>query len=338
MALLILFGCDRVIPVMDITVVPNELTLIEGKGSHLEIRISPSNATDVKLLWSSSAPEIAQINENGWVSALSLGTATISVTVPGTGVHGTCQVTVSERIYPSLKGLDGYELAWNDEFDYFGGPCDKWKRVVWKIGTVNRELQKYVDSEDVLTVSNGTLKITAYINGDAVLSGRLHSKQLFQHGYFEARVKIPEGKGVWPAFWLMSKAAENNEWPLCGEVDILEAVGHMPETVHSVVWAGKYCNNEFMVDYYLPDSRADFHIYAAEITSEYVKIFVDSVLVNEMPNEHRGKEYYPYNDYLYMVVLNLAFGGTYGGAEGVDVNCLPAVFEVDYVRVFTKKL
>lgn len=331
---ILLLGCNLDIPVSDITIMPEALTIYEEKSQSLSVIISPPDATNKSILWSTSNPSVAVIDELGTLRARSAGTATITARASGSDVKGSCDVTVLEKIRPSLKGLEGYKLKWSDEFDYIGVPDSRWDRVYFPAGAVNHEMQTYVDNDKVSIVSDGTLKITAYQFGNQILSARLHSIQLFQHGYFEARVKIPKGKGVWPAFWLMVNDAE---WPLGGEVDILEAVGHMPTMVHSVVWAYKYRNNEYAVDYYLPTSRDEFHIYAAEITSEYVKIFVDNKLVNVLYNQHRGLEYYPYNDNMYMVVLNLAFGGDYGGAEGVDLNSLPATFEVDYVRVFTKE-
>ena len=182
-----------------------------------------------------------------------------------------------EKVNPSLEGLDNYCLVWNDEFDYSGKPnTNLWERQIYPRGAVNNEEQAYVNSAESATVSDGILKIKVYMEDGQIKSARFHSRQLFQHAYYEARIRIPKGKGVWPAFWLMGIDAISGKWPLCGEVDILEAVGHMPEMVHSVVWSKNYSNNEYMVDYFLPTSRDEFHIYAAEITSEYVKIYVDN--------------------------------------------------------------
>ena len=337
-SLLVLFGCQKedLIPVSSIELSKYVIEIYAESNFQLYFSVNPSEATDKSVEWTSNDSSVATV-DNGNVIGVAPGKAIITVKSISTNISAQCEVTVLEKIKPSLNGLENYKLIWNDEFDYSGAPdANIWERQIYRKGAVNNEEQAYVNSAKSATVSNGVLGITAYLEQGQVKSARFHSRQLFQHAYYEAMIKIPKGKGVWPAFWLMGIDAKYGQWPLCGEVDILEAVGHMPEMVHSNVWSQKYSNNEYMVDYFLPTSRDEFHIYAAEVTSEYVRIYVDNRLVNELTNNHKGVEYYPYNSYKYTVVLNFAFGGDFGGAEGVDYNCLPATFEVDYVRVFSK--
>ena len=306
-----------------------------GEQFKLWASVLPENATDKTLVWKVEDSGIANVSEDGTVTTLKCGCTSIAVT-SGEGEHSErCIVTVVE---PSLPSAKDYSLAWYDEFDYEGKPDPtRWKTRVWNSGTVNHELQSYSDDNNVLQVSDGILKITAMMKNNAVVSGRIETVEPFKEGYYEAKIRIPKGKGVWPAFWLIGAPEYVAEWPLCGEVDILEAVGHMPTEIYSNIWSQEYSHNETMVEYYLPTSRDEFHIYAAEISDDAVSIYVDNILVNELKNEHKGVACYPYNDkYSFNIVLNLAFGGEFGGQQGVDYNCLPATLEVDYVRVFKK--
>ena len=311
----------------------SEENIYIGVGNQLQLRatIVPWNASNKSLTWYSENDGIATVDNNGTVTAISSGITRINIMSYDKNAISSCLVTV---VKPSLSSARDYQLVFCDEFDYDGMPNQTiWEAQVWRKGVVNNELQEYINDPIIANCSDGILSINALCQGNNIISGRFHSIPLFQYGYFEARIKIPKGKGVWPAFWLMGIPTD---WPLCGEVDILEAVGHMPTMVHSVIWSQEYSHNEVMVDYYLPTSRDEFHIYAAEIDKESVKIYVDNILVNELRDEKKGINYFPYNDqYQYTIVLNLAFGGDFGGAEGVDYSSLPASFEIDYVRVFS---
>lgn len=334
LTLFLINGCtpDN-IPVNQIVL--SEELIYMGVGDQIKLKatVVPWNASDKTLVWSSGNVDIAQVDNNGIVRALKTGKTEIYVYSTDGKVINSCAVTVVE---PSLTTVKNYTLAWGDEFDDIGRPDpERWNHEKWPAGVVNHELQSYVDDSTTSFVSDGKLRIKAFTEGNSIISARLYSRALFRYGYFEAKLKIPKGKGTWPAFWLMGIPCD---WPLCGEVDIMEAVGHMPTMVHSNIWSQAYSHNEVMTDYYLPTSRDEFHIYAAELSKDAVRIYVDNILVNELTNDNKGVEYYPYNDkYQYTIVLNLAFGGDFGGAEGVDYTSLPAIFEIDYVRVFEKR-
>ena len=132
----------------------------------------------------------------------------------------------------------GYELVWQDEFNEGTEPdATKWTHVIMRQGMVNHELQNYVNHQTpagtpVTEVKDGTLRINCFKENDRVYSGRLNGnvRTGWQYGYFEARIKLPKGKGTWPAFWMMpaNNRMPNNGWPRCGEIDIMEEFGMVP--------------------------------------------------------------------------------------------------------------
>lgn len=139
-----------------------------------------------------------------------------------------------EPVDPTIKVPEGYELVWNDEFDGDKLDTSSWTHEVQNSGWVNNELQNYVNGsfngKRVTEVSDGILTITAFKDGGKVYSGRIYANvnEGWKYGIFEARIKLPKGKGTWPAYWMMPA---NNDfgktpWPLCGEIDIMEEVGY----------------------------------------------------------------------------------------------------------------
>lgn len=240
---------------------------------------------------------------------------------------------------------DGYRLVWNDEFDdkTTDSPDEsKWFYETGNNGWGNDEIQNYIhgkkDGISCAEVKNGILKIIAQKIGDEVCSVRLNSKESWKYGYFEARLKLPKGKGTWPAFWMMP--SNFTKWPDDGEIDIMEEVGYKPDYVSSSIHTKSYNHikgtqktNEVLVS----GSQNEFHVYALEWTEEYIKTFVDGKEIFHYGNDEKGNaDSWPFNAPFY-IKLNLAWGGNWGGAKGVDENALPAIYEIDYVRVFQKK-
>ena len=148
---------------------------------------------------------------------------------------------------------------------------------------------------------------------------------------------MPKGKGTWPAFWMMP--VKFTAWPDDGEIDIMEEVGTNPNYVSSSLHAlGHYHANNTQVtkERYLAGAEDDFHVYALEWTSQYIQTYVDGEKLLYYENDGSGKRNWPYNEPFY-VILNLAWGGSWGGMNGVDEGALPCTMEVEYVRVFQKK-
>lgn len=257
------------------------------------------------------------------------------------------QAAKPEMATGTIVPPEGYRLVWHDEFDDKSAtmPDEKnWYYETAEPGWVNNELQTYIAGKkgDIQTaeVSHGTLKIHAVKDGSRVYSARINTTESWTYGYFEARLKLPVGKGTWPAFWMLPKNFKS--WPDDGEIDIMEEVGYNPNYVSSSIHCKAYYHSigtQKTKERYLKGAQDDFHIYALEWTDEYIRTYVDGEeLFYYKPETYgeRNEQTWPFNEDFYLK-LNLAWGGDWGGAQGVDESCLPATYEIDYVRVFQKK-
>ncbi|MDR0597289.1 MAG: glycoside hydrolase family 16 protein [Treponema sp.] len=238
-----------------------------------------------------------------------------------------------------IRGPEGYSLVWNDEFDTGNSlPDDEWRFETGKTGWGNNELQNYVaglGADTAAQVEGGILKITAKKREGEVISARINTQRSWLYGYFEARLKLPGGNGTWPAFWMLPENFV--KFPDDGEIDIMEAVGYDPGWVHAGVhtkqYTGETVKNERK---YIPTTQSDFHVYAVEWTPDFIKGYVDSEVYFEFLNDHEENgDTWPFNKPFYLK-LNLAWGGNWGGIGGIDESCLPALYEIDYVRVYQK--
>jgi hypothetical protein len=253
-------------------------------------------------------------------------------------------------IDPSIIVPEGYQLVWNDEFNEprtaAGKPempnNDHWWYETGASGWGNNEIQNYVkgfkNTDTCALIYDGTLKIVLKKVGSEVLSVRMNTKESWTYGYFEARIKMPVGKGTWPAFWMMPK--NFTAWPKDGEIDIVEAVGYNPGYVHSSIHCTAYnhsINTEKTAKKQVSTSASQFHVYAVEWTADYIKGYVDGVNYFTFSNDKANNyDTWPFYNPFYLK-LNMAWGGNWGGAQGIDETALPATFEIDYVRVFQKK-
>ena len=237
----------------------------------------------------------------------------------------------------------GYSLVWQDEFEDSHMPdTKKWWYETGKSGWGNNEIQNYIaganGTDTCALITNGILKITAKKKGSDVLSIRMNTSESWQYGYFEARLKLPIGKGTWPAFWMLPKDFKN--WPDDGEIDIMEHVGYDPNNIVCTIHCKAYnhsAGTQKGSTRRVATAQTDFHIYAVEWTEDYIYGFVDGVRYFTFQNDKAGnKNTWPFNVPFYLK-LNLAWGGNWGGAQGVDESALPATYEIDYVRVYQKK-
>lgn len=247
------------------------------------------------------------------------------------------------------KAPGGYKLAWHDEFDS-GTELnpEHWRHEVQGSGWVNNELQNYVDGEinglRVTEIKGGTLRITAFKEAGKVYSGRVYANENtgWRYGIFEARIKLPKGKGTWPAFWMMPSNNDfrTNPWPKCGEIDIMEEVGYNPNFTSSSVHTQKYnhvAGTQKTAERKTEGAEGDFHIYRLEWTEDYIQTYIDGEPLFRFDNDGEGNvDTWPFNKPFY-VILNLAWGGDWGGSRDVDESALPVTMEVDYVRVYQKK-
>lgn len=230
---------------------------------------------------------------------------------------------------------------WEDNFDNNGAPDpNKWTFEVGGSGWGNNELQYYTAGNNA-NVLDGNLNITAkkeLNNGRQYTSTRMITKGRgdWQYGRFEVRAKLPKGKGTWPAFWMLSSDNSYGTWPSSGEMDIMEHVGYDLNNVHSSVHCSAYNHsrgNQKTSALRVAGATDDFHIYRMDWTPYSVKGFVDGEQYFEFTNENTGFTTWPFNKKFYMI-LNLAIGGNWGGAQGVDDNIFPVTMQVDYVKVY----
>ena len=185
------------------------------------------------------------------------------------------------------------------------------------------------------------MSIKCFKENNKIYSGRVyaHDNVGWKYGYIEAKIKLPKGKGTWPAFWMMPCNVDwaNEGWPKCGEIDIMEEVGCVPNEVSSSLHAeGHVHTNNTQVTHAMTieNAEGEYHIYAIEWTKEYIRTYVDGK--EQLNYESDGTiRNYPY-DKPYYIILNLAWGGSWGGMWGVDESALPVTMMVDYVRVFQK--
>ena len=251
-----------------------------------------------------------------------------------------------EPVDTSIKAPDGYVLDWNDEFDLPDGSMpdmDKWRFESKPAGWVNNEKQTYVpgarNGVKTAWVEGGALNIRAIRDGMDVISARMYSKKSWTYGYMEASIKLPKGKGTWPAFWMMPDDFSRG-WPGCGEIDIMEEVGYHPNYTSSSIHCKKYYHSigtQKTHEQYTAGAEDDFHLYAVEWTPEALKFYVDGKQHFVFANDGRNDDdTWPFNKNFYLI-LNLAWGGDWGGSQGVDESALPCTMKVEYVRVFKKK-
>jgi beta-glucanase (GH16 family) len=245
------------------------------------------------------------------------------------------------------KFEDAWELVWSDEFDRDGAidPA-KWTAEVRLPGWRNSERQQYTDRLENVRIENGRLIIEARkeeYKSAKYTSARINTQDTanWLYGRFEASIKIPKGRGTWPAFWMMPKdiMGYGHGWPASGEIDIMEHVGYQQgkifATLHTLSYnSGKNTQKSGEID--VPDCSDQFHVYAVEWYEDHMDFFMDNVKFHTFPNERKTFAEWPY-DKPFHLILNVAVGGGWGGAQGIDDAIFPQRMEVDYVRVYRAK-
>lgn len=249
----------------------------------------------------------------------------------------------AQYIEPEIPTPNGYKLVWQDEFSGSQVDNSKWTFENWDPGHVNNELQRYVsggvlDGNRTAFIEDGALNIRAMKYNGQVISARMNSTGKWLYGYMEAKIQLPVGKGTWPAFWMMPNDFSKG-WPKCGEIDIMEEVGANPNYTSSSIHCMAYyhkINTQKTREVYTKGAESEYHVYACEWTEDYIKSYRDGELFFTFENDKTGNEdTWPFNKTFY-IILNLAWGGDWGGYRGVDETALPCTMKVDYVRVFQK--
>jgi beta-glucanase (GH16 family) len=243
---------------------------------------------------------------------------------------------------PTVSGNTKMHLVWSDEFNYTGLPdTTRWGYDLAdgcpsNCGWGNNELQYYTaNRKENARVENGHLVIEARketMGKKEYTSSRMVSKHKgdWTHGRMEISAKLPKGLGVWPAIWMLPTDWAYGGWPSSGEIDIMENVGYLPDSVFSSI----HTKGRDMTKGVLSKTLStEFHVYAMEWNAEKMDFFFDGQLYMSFPNVHAGWNTWPFDRKFHML-LNLAVGGNWGGKKGVDKSIWPQQMLVDYVRVY----
>lgn len=245
-----------------------------------------------------------------------------------------------------ITSEEGWELIWSDEFDGDTINPANWTYDIGGWGWGNGEAQYYTDRPENARVENGLLVIEARqekFEEKYYTSARLITQglQAFQYGRIEARLKVPEGAGLWPAFWMLGNDFTRNpedpidsNWPHVGEVDIMEYVGREPDLVMGTAHGPGYSGAGGLgrwnrQDYDIAD---DFHTFAVEWAEDEITWFYDGEPYYTLTPEIVGDREWVFNKEFFLL-LNLAVGGQLAGTIGLDTE-FPANLYVDYVRVY----
>jgi beta-glucanase (GH16 family) len=254
---------------------------------------------------------------------------------------------------PIIPPSTGYTLSWSDEFSGTNGStpdATKWTYDTGSGGWGNNELETYTNRAANAQIQSGNLVITAqketFTGTDGIArdytSARLKTLGLFSQSYgrFEARIKIPRGQGIWPAFWMMGNDIPTVGWPKCGEIDVMENIGREPGMVHGSLHGPSTTaiTSDETSTFSLPAGQNfadDFHIYAVEWDTSAIRFYVDA-------NNYATftKAQWPAGgqwvfDHPFFILLNVAVGGNWPGSPD-STSQFPQQMLVDYVRVYTK--
>jgi beta-glucanase (GH16 family) len=259
-----------------------------------------------------------------------------------------CQATARD-ISPQAGGTR-WTLVWSDEFNGPDGSrpdAARWNFETGGNGWGNHELEYYTSRRENSFVQGGNLVIQAlkesFTGPDQVTrdytSARMTTKGFFEQAYgrFEARIKIPRGQGIWPAFWLLGNDFGKIGWPVCGEIDVMENIGKEPSSIHGSLHGPGYSGEgDFTSVYKLPGGVHffdDFHVFAIEWEPGIVRFFVDQELYATFtPSRLPAGMKWVY-DHPFYIILNVAVGGDWPGPPG-STTVFPQPMLVDYVRVY----
>lgn len=255
---------------------------------------------------------------------------------------GTTPVTPADTTPPVVLP---YQLVWSDEFDAAGLPdAAKWTYDVGGNGWGNNELEYYTSGRtENARVENGHLVIEARkesYSGRNYTSARLltKNKAAWTYGRFEIRAKIPRGKGIWPAIWTLS-ANNPMTWPDDGELDIMEYVGFTPHMIYGTAHNKSYNGANGLQkgnSISIASAEDSFHVYKMEWSQKVIDWYVDDTKYFTYADPGMGFTAWPYYKDFFMI-LNVAVGGNWGGAQGIDDSIFPQQMLVDYVRVYQRK-
>ncbi len=237
-----------------------------------------------------------------------------------------------------------YQLIWEENFDGTELNTQYWTYATGSHGWGNNELQNYTKDENA-SIADGKLAIEIKKVDDKKQPGSYTStrintkgKKEFKYGRVEVRAKLPEGKGIWAAIWMLGANYPTVGWPECGEMDIMEYVGYAPDTIHATVHTPTgFAGNGNGSNKQVKSCEEEFHVYGLDWTPEKLVFYIDKPenIIHTYAPENKTNKNWPFNNPAF-IILNVAVGGDWGGLKGVDNSIFPQTMEIDYVKVFQK--
>lgn len=318
-----------------------DISIEEGKEHDIKFKLEPVGVV-ADIVWTSTNEKVATV-ENGVIKALSRGSSNIRATAGEFTSTMTVNVTRTDK---------DYVLVWSDEFDGTELNSNNWTIETGGNGWGNQEKQNYTNRSENLRLENGHLIIEArkekFGNNDYT-SARIMSKNKvsYKYGKFEARISLPAGAGTWPAYWMMGQNIDIARWPLCGEIDIMEHVGSQPRMIshatHTSEKNGSRGNNWHWQRNFDFEVENNFVTYAIEWEEranegyDNISFYVNGVKSTTIWEPVNATvQQWPFKQEFF-IILNLALGGTMGGAIDDKIFDNPVIMKVDYVRVYQRK-
>ena len=265
-------------------------------------------------------------------------------------------VAVSLLALAAPAGAQGWRLVWADEFGGARGSAPdarRWTQEVGGAGWGNSELQYYTagagnayhDGRGALVIraaaAESPASLKCWYGPCRYASARLITKGKFgqTYGRFEARLRVPSGQGLWPAFWLLGEDIARVGWPACGEIDVMENIGREPSTVHGTIHGPGYSGaNGLGAPYNLPDGRRfaeDFHVFGVEWEPGVIRWYVDGRHYHTLTPDKLPAGAKWVFDHPFFILLNVAVGGQWPG-DPDSTTVFPQTMTVDYVRVYQR--
>jgi beta-glucanase (GH16 family) len=241
----------------------------------------------------------------------------------------------------TLSAADNWKLVWSDEFDgakASAPDAKKWTYDVGGSGWGNHELENYTTSrENSFLDGDGHLVIRAIKTSDGYTSARLKTQGLYSvaYGRIAARLKLPKGQGIWPAFWMLGDDIKTAGWPKGGEIDLMEFIGKTPETVYFTLHGPGYSGANGISKSVALANRDEFHVYGIEWAPESLTFLLDDQPVRRLtPKELPAGTKWVY-DHPHFLLLNLAVGGGWPGNPDATT-VFPQDYTIDWVRVWQR--
>ncbi|MEM6343020.1 MAG: family 16 glycosylhydrolase [Bacteroidota bacterium] len=253
------------------------------------------------------------------------------------------KLDIPDEGYTTPKSYSGYNLIWADEFEGNSLDLNNWSYIVGDgcpnlCGFGNNELQVYTNERDNLFLTDDCMVIEAQKVLGGYRSARIRSlgKQAFQYGRIDIRAMMPVGQGIWPALWMMGNDSETKGWPACGEIDIMEYLGHEENITHGTVHYGEdWTEHRFKgTSYTLPTGtfHEQFHVFSIIWEENLIEWYVDDVQFFRVTPADLGGETWRF-DHPFYFLINMAIGGDWPGSPDVTTK-FPQRMIVDYIRVF----